>query len=70
MISVITFENEQNQEWDCSYFFDTPEEAKEYLKEQGYEQEEDRFFYNRDNGWCEYIKAIIEQKRPWSIWKR
>lgn len=58
----ITFENEIYKQWSCEYVFNSFDDAKDFLKEQGF-IEKNRLFYRENYNWSEYIKAYISPRK-------
>jgi len=55
----ITYENEVYRQWTCDYVFESFEDAKDYLKKDGF-IEKNRLFERVDYNWSKYLKAYIE----------
>lgn len=58
---TITYQNNHYRQWTDRFIFEDLETAKEYLKKQGY-VENNRMFEQVNRGWSVYTKAYITRR--------
>jgi hypothetical protein len=56
---TITYEDEVYKRWNSDYVFEDLEDVKDYLKDQGF-IENNRIFQRKDYNWSNYVKAYIK----------
>lgn len=61
---TITFENETHNQWVCEYIFESYDDAKEYLKVEGFSPKQGLFVRNKRN-WSGFKKAYITPRKVW-----
>ncbi|UUV46105.1 hypothetical protein [Bacillus phage vB_BanS-Thrax1] len=61
---TITFENQTHNQWTCEYIFESYDDAKTYLKENGFTPKQGLFVRN-NYSWSAFTKAYITPRKVW-----
>lgn len=63
---TITFENETHNQWSCEYIFESYDDAKTYLKAEGFSPKQGLFVRNKLN-WSGFKKAYITPRKMYEL---